>query len=410
MSTFKLNVPDEALEKLKQKLSVTTLPDEMESDNPSQYGAPLKDVSRLVKYWQDGFDWRKAEAKINELPQFITSVTTDDFGPLDIHFVHQKSPTQSAVPLLFVHGWPGSFLEATKLLPLLKGDGKSPSFHIVVPSLPNFGFSSGVAKPGFGVEQHAEVCHRLMLQLGYDQYITHGGDWGFYITRALGYLYPEHVKASHITMVHGSPPTYKANPLLALQHAVTPYSDAERKGRERFQWFTREGRGYGIIQGTKPQTVGYALADSPVALLGWILEKLYDWTDKYPWTDDNILTWISVYWFSRAGPAASVRIYYETEHPQGKRLKSVNVLRGHVPHVKLGMAFFPQEIVHVPRTWARTMGDVVYESEHESGGHFAAWEKPKAVAADLNAMLRKGGPCFGIVKGANGYDGAAARL
>jgi pimeloyl-ACP methyl ester carboxylesterase len=170
MSAFNVHVPDEALERLQQKLASTTFPDELESDEPWTYGSPLRDIKRLTEYWRTGFDWRKAEAEINELPNFITKITPDGFDTLDIHYIHQKSPSTSAIPLLFCHGWPGSFIEVKKLLPLLKGEGGSPAFHVVAPSLPNYGFSGVVKKPGFALEQYAEVCHKLMLQLGYTEY------------------------------------------------------------------------------------------------------------------------------------------------------------------------------------------------------------------------------------------------
>lgn len=161
--------------------------------------------------------------------------------------------------------------------------------------------------------------------------------------------------------------------------------------------------GYYIEQATKPQTIGYGLADSPVALLAWIREKLNDWTDAYPWTDDEALTWVTIYWFSRAGPAASVRIYYEVLHQEAPRMGAQKKVDGYIPHVPLGLAFFPKELSVVPATWARGLGNVVWESRHEWGGHFAAWERPEVIAGDLIAMHKRGGPCYGVVKGRNGY-------
>jgi pimeloyl-ACP methyl ester carboxylesterase len=290
MQPFNLNIPDSALEKLHQKLDSASFPDELESRDPWTYGTPLADIKRLTSYWKSGFDWRKVEAGINELPNYTTDISVDGFDKLNIHYIHQTSPTKSAIPLLFCHGWPGSFIEVRKLLPLLKGEGgSSPAFHVVAPSLPNYGFSEGVKKPGFALEQYAEVCHKLMLKLGYTEYgvflfftptksitnlwtVTQGGDWGFYITRALGLLYPDHVKASHVNMIRANPPEYKKNPLLAVQHAVSPYTEREKRGFERNTWFAKEGSGYNLEQRTKPQTIGYALADSPVALLAWIYE------------------------------------------------------------------------------------------------------------------------------------------
>jgi hypothetical protein len=210
--------------------------------------------------------------------------------------------------------------------------------------------------------------------------------------------------ASHINLVLGQPPKVEKNPLLALQHAIFPYNQRERDALQRSEWFMKEGYGYNLLQSTKPQTISYSLSDSPAGLLAWIYEKLHDWTDGYPWTDDEILTWISIYWFSAAGPAASVRIYYEATHPEPFSSISTPVrLREWIPHVKLGVAHFPREITCVPKTWAATLGPVVYDSEHGSGGHFAAWEKPDAIASDLHKMFGKGGPCYNVVKGKTGY-------
>ena len=204
-------------------------------------------------------------------------------------------------------------------------------------------------------------------------------------------------------MVLAKPPRFTDNPWLALQHALLPYNDREKSGRERSEWFEREGYGYNQIQSTRPQTVGAALEDSPVALLAWIYEKLHDWTDSYPWTDDEILTWISVYWFSAAGPAASVRIYYEAFDAETVTGKSYKDLIGYIPHVKLGIAHLPREISVIPCSWAAGLGPVVQQNEHDRGGHFAAWEVPEFIIQDLQAMFSKNGSCYGVVPGKDGY-------
>lgn len=250
---------------------------------------------------------------------------------------------------------------------------------------------------GFTLDKYAETLYKLMLKLGYTSWATQAGDWGYGITRAIGLLYPDHCKVSHFNMNLGLSPKWSTNPLLALQHALTPSTAREKRGQERSEWFLKEGYGYNLLQSTKPQTVGFALADSPVALLAWIYEKLHDWTDSYPWTDDEILTWVSIYWFSTAGPEASVRIYHEATHPEPQSKISTESLRGWIPRVKIGIAHFPREISIVPRTWAATLGPVVYQSEYAKGGHFAAWEVPEAIAEDLKNMFKKGGPCYGTV-------------
>ncbi|KAL8925400.1 MAG: hypothetical protein Q9208_003492 [Pyrenodesmia sp. 3 TL-2023] len=395
---FTVCVPDSSLERLSQKLSLANLPDELE-EAEWDYGAPLADIKRLISYWQEKYDWRKAEAQINELPNFKTPIEVDGFGSLDIHFVHQKSPVEGAIPLLFAHGWPGSFLEVQKILPLLTST-TAPSFHVVAPSHPNFGFSSGVTKRGFSLPQYAETCHKLMVKLGYPQYVTQGGDWGCMITRIMSLMYPNNVRAAHINMVRGHQPTLFSNPLLYLQHKFTPYNAREKGAAERNNWFAKEGRGYREEQATKPQTLGYSLSDSPVGLLAWIYEKLHDWTDNYPWTEDEILTWVSIYWHSTAGLAASLRIYYESAH-------DVQFGRGYtehyIPKVPLGLSHFPRELTVVPKTWGRTMGPVVFESERDHGGHFAAHECPEKLVEDLRKMFGKGGGAAGVVEGKSGY-------
>lgn len=236
------------------------------------------------------------------------------------------------------------------------------------------------------------------------------------ITRAIGALHPEHCKASHINMITCMPPTFSTAPFAALQHAVTPYTDAEKRGLQRTEWFMKEGSGYRMEQSTKPQTLGYGLAASPIFLLAWIYEKLHDWTDSYPWTDDEVCTWLSIYWFSTAGPQASIRIYYEAVHVPSPRIQKVTGLpnreasAGYIPHVKLGLSFFPKELRVLPEVWTKNMGPVVYRGKHESGGHFAAWERPQDIVDDLWEMFKKGGPCFGVVRGRDGYSKTDSKL
>ncbi|KAI4251193.1 MAG: hypothetical protein LQ352_005012 [Teloschistes flavicans] len=402
---FTLAIPDEKLERLSQKLANTTFPDELDEAG-WDYGAPLSDIKRLTKYWQESYDWRKSEAKINELPNYMTQIEVDGFGSIDIHFVHQKSPIEAAIPLLFSHGWPGSFLEVTKILPLLTSSTTTPSFHIIAPSLPNYGFSAAVHQRGFSLPHYAAACHNLMLALGYPRYVTQGGDWGCMITRIMSLRYPDHVMAAHINMVRGHPPTLLSHPLLYLQHKLSRHNPRETRGADRSRWMLQQGSGYRHQQATKPQTLAYALSDSPAGLLAWLYEKLHDWTDAYPWTDDEILTWVSVYWHSTAGPAATLRIYYEAsrdEHFGRDRTERW------IPKVPLGLSYFPKELTVVPKTWGRTMGPVVFESEKDKGGHFAAWECPEELARDLRTMFGRGGGAAAVVEGRDGYGVEAER-
>ncbi|KAJ6622728.1 Alpha/Beta hydrolase protein [Mycena sp. CBHHK59/15] len=395
-SPFKISVPETALARLHKKLDLVTLPDELK-DAGWDYGVPLANVQRLLARWKDGYDWRHHEAQLNAaMPQFTRPISVDGHGTLSIHYVHQRSTVVDAIPLLFVHGWPGSFLEARKILPMLTaGSAEHPSFHVVAMSLPGFGFSEGPSTKGFDMAQYAEVGNKLMLALGYNEYVTQGGDWGYAITRNIALLYGEkHTKAWHTNSVIGRPPS--SNP--EADAAKLPLE--EQAAVARATWFHTRGSGYLAEQSTQPQTLGYALADSPLGLLAWIYEKLVTWTDKYPWTDDEVLTWVSIFWFSRAGPAASIRIYFEAGN---RDLRKAFGAAESKPTIPLGLSHFPQDILVSPKSWTRGMGNIVFDGEHDKGGHFAAYEQPKALVGDLRKMFGKEGPAFGAVPGKSGY-------
>ncbi|KAH8981705.1 Alpha/Beta hydrolase protein [Lactarius akahatsu] len=394
---FKIAVSDDALALLKRKLDDTRLPDEVNAAEWA-YGAPLTDIRRLVTRWRDGYDWRTHERELNALPMFTCTIEVDGFGELSVHYVHQKSAAKGAIPLLFVHGWPGSFLEVTRVLPLLTSvSADHPSFHVVAPSLPGYAWSEGVLEKGFNAKHYAALFHKLMISLGYTEYVTQGGNWGHILALATASLYgPKHVKASHTNSPICEPPTFFGRPIVLLKCLITSFTSREREAASITQNFFKNGMGYYAEQSTKPQTIGYSLADSPVGLLAWIYEKLVAWTDAYPWTDDEILTWISIYWFSRAGPAASIRIYYEL------------ALSGEVSAfpkttVPVGLSFFPKDIVPFPKVLLRSKGRIVFESEHKVGGIFAAYEQPEALVGDLRKMFGKSGPAAGVVPRCTGY-------
>ncbi|KAJ7081585.1 Alpha/Beta hydrolase protein [Mycena belliarum] len=377
-SVFRLAVPTEKIQELHQRLKLTRLPDELD-DAAWDYGAPLADIRRLVERWQNGNDWREHEAQINdELPQFTRDIAVAGHGVLNIHYVHQQSPVPDAIPLLFVHGWPGNFLEVRKILPLF--------FSVVALSLPGYGFSEAPRMKGFKLDQYAEVGHRLMLALGYNEYVTQGGDFGFQITRRIARNYGG--KAWHTNFPIAQAPSMFSSPLAYLSHLLTPYTPFEKAGLERTRWFESTGRGYYAAHATKPQTLGYALADSPVGLLAWIYEKLVAWTDSYPWDDDE-----GSYCFSRAGPAASLRIYYEVANGD-KRYPPPS----EAPTIPLGLSYFPKELIVVPRGSYLNI-----ESPHDHGGHFAAHEEPGLLVDDMRKMFGKQGSAFGVVPGKTGY-------
>ncbi|KAN0114034.1 Alpha/Beta hydrolase fold [Russula decolorans] len=398
-SRFQISVPDDALALLQRKLADVRFPDELR-DVGWDYGAPLSDVKRLVNKWKDGYDWRAHERELNQLPMFTRDIDVEGFGILNIHYIHQRSELESAIPLLFVHGWPGSFIEVTKMLPLLTAtEAGHPSFHVVAPSLPGYAWSQAPSKRGFRTTHYAELLNKLMLSLGYSEYVTQGGDWGRLLTRVLAFRYgPQHVKASHTNFPRAAPILFWKNPIQYVKHLITPYTPREREGLALHNAFQTQGHGYHAVQSTRPQTLGYSLADSPVGMLAWIYEKLVQWTDSYPWTDEEVLTWISIYWFSRAGPAASVRIYYEV-------VRSSDFLDWRLWQVTVpvGISFFPKELGHSPRAFLRAESNVVFESEHDVGGHFAAYEQPEALVDDLRRMFGKGGPAAGVVPRHDGF-------
>ncbi|KAK6333803.1 hypothetical protein TWF730_003986 [Orbilia blumenaviensis] len=401
---YQISVPQERIDLIQQKLDLATFPDELENSS-WDLGTPLSEIKRLTKYWKESFDWRAAESHLNEVPQFTTTIEIDGFEALDTHFVHVKCkvPGVKAIPLLFIHGWPGSFLESLKLIPLLTEGENGPYFDVVAPSLADFGFSDAPKKVGFDSSKHAELYHKLMLKLGYNEYVTQGGDWGAIISKFIALQYgPTHCKSCHFNFMWWvSPPQFTKNPLLWLQYNLQSHSDLDKERLERRKWFFDEGFGYNLLQGTKPQTIGYGLQDSPVGLLAWIYEKMHDWSDGYKWTDDEILTWVSMYAYSNAGPTASGRIYYMDKHrPADQKAMVFGPIQ---PSVPIGLSIFPLDIVVWPLAWGRAGGRVIFEKVHPSGGHFAAHERPEWLAEDLKTMFGKKGNGYGIVTGRNGY-------
>ncbi|TFL01817.1 alpha beta-hydrolase [Pterulicium gracile] len=362
--------------------SACDLADEL-GDAGWDYGSPLAHIKRLVARWKDGYDWRVHEARINnDLPQFTRDIEIAGFGALNIHYVHQKSSRKSAIPLLYSHGCRWGFI-----LPLLTNPTAPDqvAFHVVAISLPEFGFSDAPKKLGFKAARYAEVAHKIMLSLRYDEYITEGGDWGYLITRIMAQTHgPKHSKAWHTNHPRGARPSLTGSPLLYLANLFTPLTEAEHKGAERTKKINNFGLGYFYEQSTRPQTLEYSLSDAPVGLLAWIYEKLIHWTNEYPWEDDE-------------SPAASLGIYYETVKYHEHEVHSFDA-----PTIPHGVSFFPKELLREPMTWIGNANNLVFTSEHERGGHFASCERPDAIVNDLGSMFGKEGPAYGVVKGLNG--------
>ncbi|KAJ8131883.1 hypothetical protein O1611_g1745 [Lasiodiplodia mahajangana] len=374
---------------LRQKLAATRFAKEPADDDWS-YGPPISELRRIAAHWGEAFNWSAFEEKLNGLPNFEATISLDGFEPFQLHFIHQQSPAPDAIPLLFIHGWPGSFYEVTKLLTLVTE--RDLPFHVVAPSLPNFCFSSGIDKPGFGMKQYAETCHKLMLGLNYKHYACQGGDWGSSISRLMGYLYPQSLRAIHLNLIVSTPPPVMSFVRFLFTHLFNRYTSQEALGLQKAQSYQGDGDGYFEIQKQRPQTIGVALEDSPVGLLTWMLDKMKSWTDGYPWTDDEICEWVSLYWFSRAGPGASVRIYRESF--KGEFVASAGLFtRGTI----MGFSYFPKEMFRTPSFWNQQLGHVVFEREHQRGGHFAAWEQPEALVDDLCEMFKHGGQAYNSI-------------
>ncbi|CAI6314241.1 unnamed protein product [Periconia digitata] len=394
---YEINVPDENIERLKQKLALTDFPyDAADFDGTSwAQGPPVSEIKRLAQVWEKEYDWRKVEKQLNLLPHYRVSVPVDSLGhTYDIHFVHKKSQRKNAVPLLFLHGWPGSFIEVTKIIDGLTGGqgDKGPFFEVVAPSLVDFGFSSR-STVSFRFQHHAEVYHKLMKTLGYDRYVVQAGDVGSLVSRYMAKQYGSSgFTAYHTNTPAPAEPTKEQHPELHAKLQSTSLTDAEQQCLARTGKFMSSGQGYFTVQSTRPTTIGYSLRDSPVALLSWIYEKLKDWSDDYAWTDEEILTWVSIYYFSTAGPEASSNAYYAmvNDSPPAFAAAAAYV------DVPMGISRFQNDLVVLPKLWNQTLGPIVLEREHGRGGHFAAWERPDAIVEDVRGMFAAGGPLENI--------------
>jgi pimeloyl-ACP methyl ester carboxylesterase len=373
---FKINVPDEVLADLKQRLARARFPDEVEGAGWN-YGTNLAYLKQLVAYWRDKYDWRAAERRLNQFEQFKTNI-----DGLNVHFIWRKSKERHALPLLVTHGWPGSVVEFTKIIPPLTdpvahGGRAEDAFDVVAPSIPGYGFSDKPRTPGYGPTKMAEIEAKLMARLGYSRYGAQGGDWGALITPSIAIQDKAHVAGIHLNMCTAAPPAGVTDPVAGLSAA----DQARMKERQHFQ---TEETGYSTEQGTKPQTIGAALNDSPVGLAAWIVEKFHTWCDcngdpESVFTRDELLTNITLYWVTQTA-ASSARLYYESRH-------NGNLLGGRV-EVPTACAQFPKEIIWAPRTWIEARYNLKRWTEFPRGGHFAALEQPDALVGDVRAFFR----------------------
>lgn len=381
---FKIHVDEAVLADLRERLGKTRWPGQI-ADAGWDYGVELGYIQQLVEYWRTTYDWRKHEAALNERPQFTTEI-----DGVKIHFAHVRSPHADALPLLLVHGWPGSFVEFQKIIPMLtepeKFGGKAEdAFHVVVPSLPGFGFSGQPTERGWSSQRMAETFAKLMARLGYARYGAQGGDWGGGMVRWLASGDGGHCIGAHSNFPGGSQP------------ADDPWRGVTEQEIERSRKRNAElndHKAYGAIQGTRPQTLGYALNDSPAGLAAWIVDKFWAWSDhggdlERSFTKDELLTNVMVYWVTQSMPSA-VRIYYESSHNQ-PRPPSMSAWQNTGKPAPMGYALFPKEINQPPRAWVERAngGPLLHWTEMPRGGHFAAMEQPQLLAEDVRAFFRK---------------------
>ena len=367
---FRIDVPRQDVADLSDRLRRTRWPEPAPVDDWSQ-GVPLGYLRDLVDYWAESYDWSARQEYLNSFPQYLTEI-----DGLDVHFVHVRSPEADALPLVLTHGWPGSFVEFLDAVgpltdPAAHGGDRADAFHVVLPSLPGYAFSAKPSTTGWGIERTARAWAGLMERLGYTRYGAQGGDWGSMVTTVLGQVDLEHVAGIHLNMVIGLP------------GPGDELTDAEQAAMARANDYLANDSGYSKQQSTRPQTLGYALVDSPTGQCAWILEKFWSWSD----TDgdpvaalgaDRILDNVMLYWLPAAG-ASSARMYWES---------FANPPFGPVS-VPMGGSVFPKEIFRSSRRWAsRQFSDIRYWGEPQVGGHFAAFEQPALFTEEVRAFFR----------------------
>jgi pimeloyl-ACP methyl ester carboxylesterase len=387
---FRVDTPDEALDDLSRRIAATRWPDKETVDDASQ-GVPLETMRELARHWMTEYDWRTCEATLNALPQFVTEI-----DGLDIHFIHVRSKHGDALPLIVNHGWPGSVVEQLKLIepltdPTAHGASAADAFHLVIPSMPGYGFSGKPTATGWGPERMGRAWAELMTRLGYTQYVAQGGDWGAFVVDQMGVQAPEGLLAIHTNL----PATVPADVDAALQTGEPPPADLSADERRAYEQLARtfERVDYARMMGSRPQTL-YGIADSPVGLAAWLLDHddaggqpaaalvsaLNRWSSTTgELTRDEVLDNITLFWLTNTGVSAS-RLYWEY------RGDYFNVKGVSIP---VAVSVFPNEQYQAPRSWAeRAYPNLVHYNRLDRGGHFAAWEEPELFSAELRAAFR----------------------
>jgi len=376
IQAFHVDIPQDDLDDLRCRLDRTRWPDEL-PDSGWAYGVPLGHLKALARYWRHEYDWRAAEARLNQWPQFTTSI-----DGTSIHFAHLRSAHPDAIPLLMTHGWPGSFAEFTEVAGPLTDQQGDPAFHLVLPSIPGFGLSGPTTQQGWEHSRVAAAFATLMERLGYPRYGVQGGDWGAAISRELGRAHPDRVIGVHLNLLPGA---FQDHEPSAAELAALDPAERERTlaSWTRYQQWRRDRQGYAGLQATRPQTLAYGLTDSPVGQLAWIVEKFKEWT--YPMEDlpeqaidrDLMLTDVMLYWLTKTA-GSSAQTYYENMHASNWGQQP-----GATP---TGVAVFAEDVAI--RRYAERANNIVHWSEFNRGGHFAAMETPDLLVGDIRQFFR----------------------
>ena len=384
---FHINIPEAELADLRQRVLATRWPDK-ETVNDQSQGVPLAKIQALVHYWGTGYDWRRVERTLNALPLFVTNI-----DGLDIQFIYVQSRHPNALPLLITHGWPGSVLEMVKCIgpltdPTAYGGGADEAFDVIIPSMPGYGFSAKPTTPGWGPDRIGQAWDTLVKRLGYKRYVTAGGDWGSVVADAMARQAPAGLRGIHVNM----PPTVPAMVAKAMsagEPAPVGLSNEEKRAYESLSTFFQKNAGYGVMMVTRPQTVGYALTDSPAGLAAWMYDKFAQWTysggePERSLTQDEMLDDITLYWLTNSA-VSSARLYWENN------TNNFNAVEQRTAEIKLPVAVtvFPGEIYRAPKSWTeRAYSRLIYFHEVNKGGHFACWEEPELYASELRAAFR----------------------